>query len=311
MKTYVYNLVLGFTLTLFCISVNAQEYQYIPMVKPGVQIWTDDYWDCGGNYHFRRFALTNEDTIIETQTYKKLYFFTDSVFNPLTTQGIGGLGENEQKQVFYKGDYIDGGNVYSSIICDFSLSVGDTFADIYQLGFTFQIKSIDTIEFAGSQRRIFTVVDKNSPPPSHLVAKWIEGIGNTEGLLYDMSLNMTSCMNGGNNRCYEYNGELQYHNYENGYGIEDCYSPLLGINEIQEEDNTVSIYPNPAIESITISSDNIIKCLEIYNPLGQRVYQAKVNAKTKSIDINSLPKGIYIIGVNTEEGYIKKKFIKN
>ena len=40
------------------------------MVKPGLQIWTDDYADCVGNYHFRRFALTDEDIIA---TYKKLY----------------------------------------------------------------------------------------------------------------------------------------------------------------------------------------------------------------------------------------------
>jgi len=50
---------------------------------------------------------------------------------------------------------------------------------------------------------------------------------------------------------------------------------------------------------------------EIYNPLGRRVYQTKVNAKSKNIDINSLTKGIYILGVNTDKGYIKKKFIKD
>ena len=35
--------------------------------------------------------------------YKKLFWFQDSVFNPLTAECIGGLRENSQKQVFYKG----------------------------------------------------------------------------------------------------------------------------------------------------------------------------------------------------------------
>jgi hypothetical protein len=118
---------------------------------------------------------------------------------------------------------------------------------------------------------------------------------------------MTACDYAGNNRCYEYNGELQYH-----YGDMDCYTPLMGINAVQEEDITVSVYPNPASKSITISSGNIIiKSIEIYNPLGQKVYQMKVNAKSKSIDVNSLSKGVYIIGANTDKGYIKKKLIKN
>ena len=64
-------------------------------------------------------------------------------------------------------------------------------------------------------------------------------------------------------------------------------------------------------QEISISSESIINSIEIYNPLVQKIYQTKVNAKSKSIDINSLSKGIYIIGVNTDKGYIKKKLIKN
>ena len=31
----------------------------------------------------------------------------------------------------------------------------------------------------------------------------------------------------------------------------------------------------------------------------------------KTIDINSLSKGVYIIGVNTDKGYSKKKLVKD
>ena len=50
MKTHVYKLVLGFLLTLFAFNLNAQEYEYIPLVKPGVQIWTNDFTDAANRY---------------------------------------------------------------------------------------------------------------------------------------------------------------------------------------------------------------------------------------------------------------------
>ena len=121
MKKHFIKLVLGFFLILFALNLNAQDYEYIPMVKPGVQIWTDDfvYYTPEGNiYYLHRYALTEEDTIIEGETYKKLYLFTGSEFDSLTAQCIGGLRENEQKQVFYKG--VDAGyTTESGLICDF------------------------------------------------------------------------------------------------------------------------------------------------------------------------------------------------
>ncbi|MDD2191908.1 MAG: T9SS type A sorting domain-containing protein [Bacteroidales bacterium] len=310
MKTHVYKLVLGLLLTLFALNINAQDYEYIPMVKPGVQIWTDDFVECSGHYLFRRFALTEEDTIIESETYKKLYFFTDNVFDSSTAECIGGLRENEQKQVYYKGGSIPGGVINSGLMFDFSLSIGDTFFCYYPFSLTFQVKSIDTIDYAGSLRKKFTLGlqgDTSSSP--YVVAQIIEGIGNTQGLMYDMSWNLTVCDFWGKNRCYEHNGVLLFHNYSST--VEDCITPLVGLNEIKLEDNSIVLYPNPANNQVNISSENIINSIEVFNSLGQSVYKSNIKSREKIIDINSLSKGVYIIGVNTDKGYIKKKLIKN
>jgi len=307
MKTHVYKLVLGFFFILTAFNLNAQDYEYIPLVKPGLQIWTDDYTDCESNYHFRRFALTDEDTIIENETYKKLYFFTDASFNPLTAECIGGLRENAQKQVFYKGGHVEGGNVSSGLICDFSLSVGDTF---YHYDFKFIVHSIDTLEFSGVKRRVFSLKsDFDDLPNPRIVCVWTEGIGNNDGLLFNIIINISTCEAGGKNRCYEHNGELLYHNYL--YGIEDCITPRYGLNDIKLEDNSITLYPNPASKEVNISSENIINSIEVFNSLSQKVYQTNVKAKVKTLDINSLSTGVYIIGVNTDMGYIRKKLIKN
>ena len=299
MKTHVYSLVLGFVFTLFCISLNAQDYQYIPLVKPGLQLWTCDqgyYGHDDEEYRFKRYALTNEDTIIENQTYKKLYSFTNIEFDSTTDTCIGGMRENEQKQVFFRGGSIN------KMIYDFSLSIGDTFYDSNNSNFTFTIDYIDTINYNGIERRYFTV-----KCGGQIAGIWLEGIGNYEGLLYPF--HTSTAENWGNTRCYSHNGDLLYSNLDNG--ANDCTTPLLGLDNISFEDNSITLYPNPANKEINIQSDNIINSIEIFNSLGQKVYQEKTKSKERRIDINSLSKGIYIIGANTDKGYIKKKLIKN
>jgi len=300
MNKHVYNLVFGFMFTLLCFTTQAQEYSYIPIVKPGLQIWTC-IASSEGFHHYNRFALTEEDTIMENETYKKLYFFTDSVFNPLTAECIGGLRENEQKQVFYKGKVgYNYENWFNGRICDFSLSIGDTFHLIFDNQLFFEVLDIDTVEINGIQRIRMSMGISN-----YEVLKFIEGIGNNFGLLFD---NMMSFITGGGNGkllCYEHNGELQYMADD----ISSCSNPYLSLEDMKINDNSITIYPNPARSEINISSESIINSIEIYNTLGQKVYQTMVNNKSKNIDINSLSKGIYIIGITTDKGYINKKLI--
>jgi len=304
MKTRIFKLVLGVFITLISFSVNAQNYEYIPLVKPGLQLWTWDYGYYGYEaYRFRRYALTEDDTIINNTTYKKVYEFTGIEFNPLTAEYYGGLRENAQKQVFYmKKNY----NNTETLLYDFSLSIGDTFSmsDVTQ-SFSFKVSSIDTIDFFGIQRKLFVI--NRIPEGSVIVsAIWIEGVGDYEGILRfprvyavdDWSIT----------RCYIHNGDLLYSNYS--HGGNDCITPLMGIESIIE-DNSITLYPNPTNSEVNISSENIINSIEIFNSLGQRVYQSMVNSTEKVIDISSFVNGVYILGVITDNGVIRKKIIKN
>jgi len=67
---------------------------------------------------------------------------------------------------------------------------------------------------------------------------------------------------------------------------------------------------DPTSKELNISSENIINSIEVFNSLGQKVYQTNVKQKEKTLDINSLSKGVYIIGVSNDMGYIRKKLIK-
>ena len=301
MKTHVYKLVIGL---LLGINLHAQEYEYIPLVKPGIQIWTTTA-ATEGYRHYNKFALTEEDTLIEGDTYKKLYWFQDSIFNPLIAECIGGLRENFQKQVFYKGK---GGYNYeewvNGLICDFSLSVGDTFT-LNPYDYYVKVIAIDTVEINNILRKEISI--GGNFEGSQEVFKFIEGIGNNLGLLFDNIMSFITGGGSGKLLCYEHNGDLQYMADD----ITNCNNPYVGLSNILAEDNPISLYPNPTNKDVNISSENIINSIEIFNFLGQSVYKTNVKSREKIIDINSLSKGVYIIGVSTDMGYIRKKLIKN
>ena len=52
--------------------------------------------------------------------------------------------------------------------------------------------------------------------------------------------------------------------------------------------------------------------VEIYNAIGQVVYtQLNISDRTVSVDINSLPKGLYIVRYTDNNGIVNRNFIKN
>jgi trimeric autotransporter adhesin len=83
------------------------------------------------------------------------------------------------------------------------------------------------------------------------------------------------------------------------------------INEINNSLN-VSIYPNPTSDYLTlILSGNISKIeIRIYSILNElELYPLTMN-KNKTIDISSLPKGVYILEVKSGNSINRQKFIK-
>lgn len=62
---------------------------------------------------------------------------------------------------------------------------------------------------------------------------------------------------------------------------------------------SLNAFPNPVIDRLTFSSDNITS-VEIYNILGSKVASQKVSSK--SIDMSSLSKGVYLIKCQNKDG---------
>ncbi len=81
---------------------------------------------------------------------------------------------------------------------------------------------------------------------------------------------------------------------------------------VELEDNTISVYPNPASHSIQIQSGNIqISNIEIFSLTGKKVFQQTAQ-HFDPIDISSWSNGIYMVKTTTSNGQIyQTKFIKN
>lgn len=74
-------------------------------------------------------------------------------------------------------------------------------------------------------------------------------------------------------------------------------------------DKSIKVYPNPVYNVLSVVSDNTILKVEIQSMLGDRIREFKSNYRT--INVGDLPRGIYMIKIYTEKGYIVKKLIKN
>jgi hypothetical protein len=101
-----------------------------------------------------------------------------------------------------------------------------------------------------------------------------------------------------------------------------CYT--IGIEELSSNRNSILLSPNPAdteitIENISRGADDAFQSIEIFNPLGEKVYDNaggfRSNAgtsqtNTETINVSKLSSGIYFVRVRTSDGMMAGKFVK-
>ena len=85
-----------------------------------------------------------------------------------------------------------------------------------------------------------------------------------------------------------------------------CATDLETINSYQ-----VNIYPNPSSKEIFISSISNIKYIEIFNSIGQNVYQNNFESSKFNLNISDFDTGYYIIKVLFEDKVSIVNFIKH
>jgi endonuclease I/chitodextrinase len=100
-----------------------------------------------------------------------------------------------------------------------------------------------------------------------------------------------------------------------GSAVDDCTD--LGIHSVSTASlynsvfNSFKIYPNPTNGNTLYFNFTKEVTIRMYNVLGKLIKTNKINSKNNKIDISALPKGIYLLKINSENQFITKKIIKN
>ena len=298
-------------LTAISLFTQAQdEYEYTPFPDSNA-IWSEYYEpplgsDEDPSYH--ALALFNEDTVINSITYHKLFRLYDTVLNREKAEYIGGIREDSSKRVYYNGtnlyeEYLhmntnENGEV---LLYDFSLEVGDTLYErFFGGGNEFSVVSeIDTVYMAQKLRKFIYFED-------YYWVEWIEGIGNIRGLLF---ISASLPTNGIYNTlvCFKRDGRQEYFNDQ----FNGCFPGPLASSIEDVKGKSVRVFPNPAKERICFKNAEDYEHLSIYNLNGKKLKQKPVfNRKRISISLSAYSPGMYFYKLIGPSGQIKTgKFI--
>ncbi|MEE4176998.1 MAG: T9SS type A sorting domain-containing protein [Bacteroides sp.] len=85
---------------------------------------------------------------------------------------------------------------------------------------------------------------------------------------------------------------------------------MLGSTSVGEiNSSSISIYPNPAKDRIFINTNEAIRKISIFNSLGQVLKAVETPSNRQSIDLSDFDSGLYIISIQTNQGFISRKFL--
>lgn len=96
-----------------------------------------------------------------------------------------------------------------------------------------------------------------------------------------------------------------------GVDLDMMIFPLIdgaGLNNVDV--NTLSyVYPNPAKDQVTLASSFNMEKVEIFNMLGQKVYENTLNGNATTVNVADFNNGTYIVKIFTEAGLATKKIV--
>lgn len=98
--------------------------------------------------------------------------------------------------------------------------------------------------------------------------------------------------------------------------VGECTSEAAVVNltvtlSMSDFDTTqLSVYPNPATNNLTISYNETINQVEVYNVLGQKVINQNFNSDNISLNVSQLNNGTYLMILHAGEQKQQVKFLK-
>jgi uncharacterized repeat protein (TIGR01451 family) len=87
------------------------------------------------------------------------------------------------------------------------------------------------------------------------------------------------------------------------------FTSRLSIDDLESE--IVRFYPNPTKGYVHITSKQLLKHIEVTNILGQKLISQSLNTLETQIDLASFNDGSYFINLQTDDGVVTKRIVKN
>lgn len=190
------------------------------------------------------------------------------------------------------------------IMYDFSLEVGDTFDNEFQIEcvgygtFVYQpyVSNIEFQEIGGQERKIIEFTEfENS---DFIVETWIEGIGSLSGfdpfgMTFDNDIDL-ACFNDGETVTM-FNGN------------DECSFFIMSVDEFLL--SQINITPNPVTEIATLTIPQEIQSanITVYDVNGKKLMQQDISEMNTTIDFSSLTSGMYFYSIYSENKLILTK----
>lgn len=75
------------------------------------------------------------------------------------------------------------------------------------------------------------------------------------------------------------------------------FCSTFGFGQMAKKGLSIAVFPNPAAEFISVSADESVKNLLVYNMAGRKVRSFDVEKTGEQYEIGDLPNGLYIVHV--------------
>jgi len=83
------------------------------------------------------------------------------------------------------------------------------------------------------------------------------------------------------------------------YNYIRCVRDITPTSIMESRSIEFNVYPNPATETLTITADNNLKSISLFNTLGEEVVVSYPNSVKTNINVSELPTGIYVVKVTS------------
>ena len=82
---------------------------------------------------------------------------------------------------------------------------------------------------------------------------------------------------------------------------------IVSLKDINNQDVTLSVFPNPATDKLHIKSNISFAKISLVNLLGQTIREINVGNENYTMDVSDVAKGLYLLKIDTEQGSVTKK----